>query len=661
MEVPARRQNVDIIVCVHDAPDDVRRCLEAVLSRTLPPYDLIIVDDGSGPETKAYLEQFVVGQPATIIRKDSAAGYAGSANTGMKASKSEFVVLLHSDTIVPSRWLDRLMQCANSDDRIGMVGPLSNSAAWQSVPHVINAGGEWGENRLPSSWSIDDYANEMVRMSPKSYPRVGFLNGFCLLIKRKLIEDIGVLDEETFARCELEVDDYCLRATQREWQLAVADDCFVFHAEPISHARDRRAERDRLVEEALGNAHGQNRVGHNLAMTRSHPVLQYLRKRCESIDYESRIRRTATHRFEGKRVMVLLPTECAGAWENIVLREAARMREFGVDVWVARLEGHRTGPRHPRLGIPVLYLGALDELVGAAVEYDAVIATHYLAVLWMESLKDLVDGPVLAYYVQDYEADLLSEDTEDNNKAVASYSAIPGLRLFTKSTWALEILKNKLGVCSDIVGPSVDRDTHYPTFVVRDRNRIIQILAMVRPSAPRSAPEKTMRVLRRLSRHFGNRVAITISGVKPNNQQLASYNRAFPYYYLSERDAYGVTSALSDADIFIDCSPSDATGLTAIEAMAAGVAVVGPIDWGLTEFVRHGHNGLLVNKHDESAVLSAVSQLVADRTLLERIQANALEVLVLSPVVSAFRILDCLFSPTHQELEGCGLHSGDHS
>jgi len=137
-----------------------------------------------------------------------------------------------------------------------------------------------------------------------------------------------------------------------------------------------------------------------------------------------------------------------------------------------------------------------------------------------------------------------------------------------------------------------------------------------------------------------------------------SYHRDFPHHCLGELDANGVANALSNAHIFVDCSTSQAMGLTAMEAMAAGVAVVGPICGELKEIVRHGHNGLLVDTHDEGAMLSAVSRLVNDRMLLERVQANAFEVLAYSPVVSAFKILDCLFPRANQAVESYGLHSG---
>jgi glycogen synthase len=92
-------------------------------------------------------------------------------------------------------------------------------------------------------------------------------------------------------------------------------------------------------------------------------------------------------------------------------------------------------------------------------------------------------------------------------------------------------------------------------------------------------------------------------------------------------------------------------GLTAMEAMASGVAVVGPINGGLKEIILDGHNGMLVDTQHEDRIFSAVAQLISDNELRARIQRNALEVLTHSPVFSSFKILDCLFPQTHQILD----------
>ena len=67
----------------------------------------------------------------------------------MRASTGEYVVLLNSDTIVTEGWLDRIVACGEEDDRIGVLGPLSNAASHQSVPELREAG-KWATNALPT-------------------------------------------------------------------------------------------------------------------------------------------------------------------------------------------------------------------------------------------------------------------------------------------------------------------------------------------------------------------------------------------------------------------------------------------------------------------------------------------------------------------------------
>ena len=644
-EVFRHLQSVDIIVCVHNALDDVTRCLESIIRNTYPPYHIIIVDDGSDQETKEYLERFVIGQPATLIRNTAATGYTKAANMGMRASHGDFVLLLNSDTIVPPRWLDRLIQCANTSEQIGIVGPLSNTASWQSVPLIMGANGDWADNPLPLGWSVYDYANEVARLSPRIYPRVGFLNGFCLLIKRKLINDLGVFDEKIFGRGYGEENDYCLRAIEKRWQLAVADDCYIYHAQSKSYSHEKRTELAKLAGDALAIKHGCSRIAHHLAMTQPHPALHYMRQRCTDIEKLSSLRAEAQRRFEGRRVLFLLPAKSAGGGGNIVLLEAACMRAFGVDAWVANLEMHRPLFEHsyPEQQVPVLYLHRPEDLPKVALDFDAVIATLYLTVFWMEPLAALTRGPTLGYYIQDYEPDFFAEGSSNYQTALASYTAIPDLRLFTKTNWNQQTLHNKLELMASVIGPSLDIDRFHPAPIIRSAGGAIKILAMVRPGTPRRAPEATMRVLERLAQHFGDRIQITIFGVDPGSLELSTDSDNFVYGNLGEINARGVAAALAAADVFVDCSVFQAMGLTAMEAMASGVAVVGPVNGGLQEIIVDGHNGILVDTNHEENIVDAVSRLITDNELRARIQRNALEVLRYSPVVSSCKILDCLF------------------
>ncbi len=84
-------------------------------------------------------------------------------------------------------------------------------------------------------------------------------------------------------------------------------------------------------------------------------------------------------------------------------------------------------------------------------------------------------------------------------------------------------------------------------------------------------------------------------------------------------------------------------GLTAMEAMACGVVVIGPKNGGLNEIIDDELNGILVDTSNEVEIYDAASRLIKDHKYLNKIKMNACDVLRYSPEISAEKILQHLF------------------
>lgn len=224
---------VDIIIPIYGAADELRECIASVAAYTdLETHRVILVIDG--PQDLPDLP------PWTILRNEQRIGFAASVNRGMRESARD-VVLLNSDTIVTPRWLEKLIDAAYSDGNIGTVTPLSNNATLCSVPRAFE------ENLIPD---IAAFAERVERVSMRSYPRIPTGVGFCLYIRRALLEDIGLFDASRFAEGYGEENDFCLRALDRGW-LHVADDAtFVYHAGHRSFGASRM-ERQRRAKAKL--------------------------------------------------------------------------------------------------------------------------------------------------------------------------------------------------------------------------------------------------------------------------------------------------------------------------------------------------------------------------------------------------------------------------
>jgi len=244
--------SVEVVICVYNALDDVLACLAALERHTTIPHIVRLVDDGSDAITAAALARHAASRPwVDLVTLPQNMGYTRAANAGMSRVRGDWLVLLNSDTIVTEGWLEGLFECALSDERIRFVGPVSNAASWQSVPDLKNAAGKWSVNPLPPGQTPDGVAALVRGLSRRLFPRVPLLNGFCTLIHRQTLAELGFLDEIAFPVGYGEENDLCLRAGAAGWQLAVADHVYVYHRKSASFGSQRRDQLAKAGTEAL--------------------------------------------------------------------------------------------------------------------------------------------------------------------------------------------------------------------------------------------------------------------------------------------------------------------------------------------------------------------------------------------------------------------------
>ena len=644
--VQTHQAAVDIVVCVHNALPDLQRCLEAVVRHTTPPYSLVLVDDGSGPETRDYLSEFANAKGAVLLRNEEPRGYTRAANQGLRRSSADYVVLLNSDTVVTPEWLDRLIACAESNPQIGLVGPLSNTASWQSIPE-IESQGDWAANPLPAGMTIEEMGQLVARYSARLYPPVPFLNGFCLLIRRQVTEEIGYFDEETFGAGYGEEDDYALRARKAGWLLALADDAYVYHAQSRSYSTDVRKHLTKRAGILLANKHGQQIISEGLAICQWGRILEGIRVRSRVMIARQEWIEKGRAKFAGRRVLFLLPIAEPGGGGNVVIDEAMAMREMGVDVRIFNLEANRQSFEHgyPKLGIPVLY-GERERLATLAGEYDAVIATVNFTVEWLSLVTRQNGGPVRGYYVQGFEPYIYVPGTEGFQRAWSSYDLFPDLVRFTKTEWTRQEVRKQIGVECTVVGPSVNTDLFRPRprSGLERPDRAVKIAAMVRLSTPYREPKLTMELLRQASRHYGADVEVVIFGTSLDDPGFAELPRDFAWNLAGVLNQKQVARLLNEVDIFVDFSPYQAMGLTALEAMACGAAVIVPERGGAVSFAWHEENSLVIDTSSPEACWHALQRLIEDHHLRSHLQRNALvEIADFFPERPAFNILNVLF------------------
>jgi GT2 family glycosyltransferase len=637
---------VEIIVCVHNALDAVQQCLESIVYHTMPPYTMILVDDGSDAETRDYLNEFAQLHGAVLLRNEHALGYTFAANEGLRGTSAEYVVLLNSDTIVTSEWLDRMIACAESHPRIGLVGPLSNTASWQSIPD-IESQGDWATNPLPAGMSVEEMGQLVARHSSRLYPPMPLLNGFCLLLRRGLIEDIGYFDEESFGAGYGEEDDYALRAREAGWTLALADDVYIYHAQSRSYSIEKRKALCDRAGAVLARKHGQQIVEASVAICRQDRVLEGIRARSRVMPTRQEWIAKGRARYARCRVLYLLPIVEPGGGGNVIFYEAQAMRQMGVEVAFFNLATNRPGfeRSYPDFQLPIIY-GNPEDIAVVARDFDALIATVNFTAEWLTSVVQRDGRPVRGYYVQGFEPLIYKPGSEDYRRALASYTLFPDLVLFTKTDWTREQVSHHTEAQCALVGVSLDTDLFRPRPQSNPESpaRPLRIAAMVRVSTPYREPKLTMEILKRAAQRYGSNVEILTFGTALDDPRLSELPHDFAWKAAGILPPEKVAVLLNEADVFVDFSSHQAMGLTALEAMACGAAVIVPRRGGASTFVRDGENGLVVDTTSGEDCWLALKRLIDEHDLRVRLQANALvDVCQYSPERPAYSILNELF------------------
>nr|MBU1327713.1 glycosyltransferase family 2 protein [Candidatus Omnitrophota bacterium] len=196
----------DIIIPVWNEPELTRKCVEAIEKNTPLGYRIILVDNASGNETASYLKGLSERNKGrvTLIRNEENVGFPKAVNQGIAVSITPYLCILNNDTEVYKGWLSEMIDIAEANPDIGILNPASNNLGLRKPLEGLS--GKW------------------IEMSS--------CIGFCMLIKREVIQKVGKLDE-IYSPGNFEDMDFSRRATKAGYKCAMAKGAYVYHVQNI--------------------------------------------------------------------------------------------------------------------------------------------------------------------------------------------------------------------------------------------------------------------------------------------------------------------------------------------------------------------------------------------------------------------------------------------
>jgi len=207
-----------IILCFNQI-EYTKRCLQSIEKNTSVPYELILVDNGSTDGTRAFLKEYAnIDSKCTLILNEDNRGFAGGNNQGIAAAKGDYALLLNNNVVVTKHWLNHLFSHLEKHPDVGMAGPMSNAVSGpQQVQEAL-----YGKNMT----AMQKFARNFAARNSGKITESMRLEGFCLLIKKAVIDVIGGLDERDIMK-GFEIDDLCLRSSIADYKNVIARDVFI--------------------------------------------------------------------------------------------------------------------------------------------------------------------------------------------------------------------------------------------------------------------------------------------------------------------------------------------------------------------------------------------------------------------------------------------------
>lgn len=635
----------DIVLPVFNSLSYVKTCIKSVLAHTdLNQYQLYIINDASDKQTSAYLQNIAhQSKNIHLVVNSSNLGFIKSCNHGVSIGQSPYVLLLNSDVIVTPNWLLNLIKCAESDNTIATVNPLTNNAA------QIDLAMTQGNHFYDMNWRLQQYfADETIALDVVTGV------GFCLLLRRSILQKVGLFDD-IYGKGYCEESDLCMRLTTQGYRTVLSPNVYVYHQGQASftHSHERYIANRRIFDQRWKVEYTRQFRAYKKAnplcivqalfytQQRWHPtpviwttyrklLKHWQKKQFVGLILDSlRGLKQMSHAFvpipntqlitnntqPGRlRVTYLVNKLVISGGILSVVQLVNELILLGVEARIATLF---IDPeiRHWRLLTEPMLFKNSQELTANLPETDIVIATHWTTAQWAADIQQTGLAQQAVYYLQDYEA-WFSTEHESLQTVINTYKLITN-KIVT-SDWLQQLLQND-GYKSKKICIGTDIDVFYPRDIAIKSHPVL--VTMARPGTPWRGFKWAVQALDLVKQQYP-----ALEVVFFGDNQL--FRQSIPFDYRDE----GVVSnqnhlavLYSEADVFLDASDYQGFGRLALEAMSCGTACVLTNEGGVTEYARHEENCLTVPPREPQLFAQAILRLLQDEALRKRLCLKGLE------------------------------------
>lgn len=216
---------VSIVILSWNNSQDTIECLSSVLGLSYPNYSILIVDNGSTDDSVRKIRDRYA--DIEIIETYTNLGYAEGNNVGIRhaiRSKADYILVLNNDTLVETNMLTELVQVAESNLDVGMVGPTMYCTSPNDRLFAAGSFVLWRQGSLNHRGMFELPGSYVSRSNPEL---VDFIVGCGVLVSRIMIEEIGLLESKYYLNFE-DVE-WGVRANRNGFKVLYAPKAIMWH------------------------------------------------------------------------------------------------------------------------------------------------------------------------------------------------------------------------------------------------------------------------------------------------------------------------------------------------------------------------------------------------------------------------------------------------
>jgi len=214
-----------LVICIilnTNRRDDTLACLASLEDSKYENREVIVLDNNS---TDGSAQAILSEHPnVRIMHIEENLGYAGNNNVGIRAAlenEAEWVFVLNEDTILDPDCLHILVQVGESDPHTGILGPM---VYHHDEPDLIQSAG----GMLGTYWQGFHLGQDQRDLGQYHKPHcVDWISGCAILLRRAVIENVGMLDERFFYYWD--ETEWCLRAAKNGWRIVHVPSAKLWH------------------------------------------------------------------------------------------------------------------------------------------------------------------------------------------------------------------------------------------------------------------------------------------------------------------------------------------------------------------------------------------------------------------------------------------------